>query len=193
MRWQDPSDRTRFEIDRLRLTEVDAAGKLSALVLFDPGDRAAASAELFERHARSADRLPAVLIEYLRAWNEHDLTSVRALLSEDFFLHDHRRTGIGRVDREGNFAAVAALHELSRDVRLEMLYEVAAAPHGRLMVFRWFGTNAEGGAFEVIPVALLHVEGERLRAVELFEIEDLDAARTRFEELRAGRGSPATR
>jgi len=176
------------EIEVLELGELDGEGRFVRVVLFDPSDRAAASAELFERWvARRGDAIPAGLIEYMRAWNDHDPERLRAATPDDFVIYDRRRTGIGRFDRDGNIASLAALWELSRDVRIEPLYEVAAAPHGLLVVNRWFGTNGEGGDFETVYVALVHARGEQFAGLELFEIDDLEAAKARFEELCATR------
>ena len=57
--WSGASDATRFELDRHRIVEVDAEGKLRALILFDPDDRRAAFAEAQARFAAgeaAADR-----------------------------------------------------------------------------------------------------------------------------------------
>jgi hypothetical protein len=78
---------------------------------------------------------------------------------------------------------------LSRDGCIEPRYEVAKAPHGLLVVNRWFGTNAEGGDFENVYVALVRVEGEGFVGLELFEIDDLETAAARFEELCAARAT----
>jgi hypothetical protein len=178
------------EIEVLELSELDGEGHFVRVVLFDPDDRAAASAELFERWVASrADAVPAALVEYLRAWNDHNLERLGSATPGDFVVYDRRRAGIGRIDRDGNIASLAALWDLSRDVRIEPLYEVAAAPHGLLLVNHWFGTNAEGGDFETVYVALVHIERERFAALELFEIDDLEAARARFEELCAARAT----
>jgi hypothetical protein len=177
-----------FEIETLALTEIDGDGRIVAIVLFDPDDRAAASAELFERYARNgADEMPAAWFEFVRAWNDHDLGRLRTLLPSDYFFHDHRRTGIGRVEGEGYIASLAALYALSPDVRLEPLYWVAGAAHGRVGVMRWVGTNAEGGEFEAVFAGLSLYQGEVPVGAELFEIADLDAALARLEELCAGR------
>jgi len=64
------------------------------------------------------------------------------------------------------------------------MYDVATAEHGSFYVGHTFGTLAEGGAFEFFPVTLTLFQGDQLVGGELFELEDLDAARARFEELR---------
>jgi hypothetical protein len=56
--------------------------------------------------------------------------------------------------------------------------------HGSLNVGRMFGTLVDGGAFESIFVRLGWYENGWNVGTELFELEDLDLARARFEELR---------
>ncbi len=46
------------------------------------------------------------------------------------------------------------------------------------------GTNTEGGEFESLYVVLLRCRGDRIDVVERFEVEDLDKAVARLEELR---------
>ena len=79
--------------------------------------------------------------------------------------------------------ALAALFEQAPDVSVETLYIVAVEPHGVLMVARNFGTLREGGEFESPYVRIMLHQGDRLVGVEMFEPEDLDMARARFEEL----------
>ncbi|MBI1818289.1 MAG: nuclear transport factor 2 family protein [Deltaproteobacteria bacterium] len=174
-----------FEIETLALTELDAEGRLVAVVLFDPDDRAAASAELIERYAAiGADDVPAAWFEFVRAWNDHDLVRLRTLLPSDYFFHDHRRTGIGQVHGEAYIASLDALYELSPDVKLEPLHWVVVADHGGVGVMRWVGTDAQGGEFEAVFIGLSVRRGDQIVGAELFEIDDLDSALARFEELR---------
>lgn len=175
-----------IEVETLVVSEIDADGRLVAIVFFDPTDRIAASAELFERYAASgADGAAPVALDVMRAWNAHDLARLRALLPADFYLDDRRRTGVGRLDgADAYLASLAALWELSRDLRLETLYFVAIAPHGRLYVSRWFGTNAEGGELDAVYACVAVADRDRPLGLELFELDDLDAACARFDELR---------
>src|SRR5207244_9041730 len=181
------ADDAPFEVDTLHLTEVDAEGRVVAVIVFDPDDRRAASLELLDRHARSdaARWAPAAFFAFRRALIEHDLARVRAALPDDFVFHDHRRTGPGRIDgADGYIRWVATLFEESPDAIIECMYEVATAKHGFLAVAHTFGTLAEGGAFEFFPVLLELFRGDQIAGAELFELEDLDVARARFEELR---------
>jgi class 3 adenylate cyclase len=189
--WRDADDSSRYEMGGYRITEVDAEGRIRAFLLFDAEDKAGAHAEMFERWTRQEDGAPVALAEYVRHWNANDLAGARAFLTDDFVFHDHRRTGIGRVDLDGHIEAVQALHALSSEIQLAPLYLIGSAPHGTLSATHWWGTSAEGGDFESVFVSITQIAGDRLRAMELFELDDLDAARARFEEL--GRETTAVR
>ena len=100
VRWTGGKNRVPFESENLSLTEVDAEGRIVAVISFDPDDRRGATVELLDRYARSdaAQCIPAAIFEALRAVNAHDLDRLRVALSDDFVLNDHRRTGLGRLD-----------------------------------------------------------------------------------------------
>ena len=82
-------------------------------------------------------------------------------------------------------AWLRALFELSLDAIIESIYEIAREKHGIVAVGHTIGTLSEGGSFESVFVQVLHFEGERPTGAELFELEDLDVARARFEALRS--------
>jgi len=172
-----------FETEALNLIEVNAEGRCVAVVTFDPHDRRAAARELLDRWARSdaARGLPALAV--MRSVVDRDLDRVRAELPAGFVFHDHRRTGAGRLEGGDDYVAwLAALLELSPDAIIEPLYYVAVERHAFLAVAHCFGTLAEGGEFESVFVQL----AGRGRG-EVFELDDLDLARERFEELVAAR------
>lgn len=174
-----------FEIGALHLTEVDGQGRLVADVIFDPDDRVPATAELLERYvAGGVAGSPPGAIEAVQAWNRHDLERLRALLPDDFYLDDRRRSGVGRVEGiDATIASLAAMFELSDGSKTEVLYTVSVAAHGSVHLARWSGTNAEGGELDALYVTLALRRGDQLGGLEVFELDDLDAARARFEEL----------
>jgi hypothetical protein len=184
--WQETPGESPFVIGHHALFEIDAAGKLRALVLFDADDRAAAQTELFERYvATGADGMPRGAVEYLRGLNEHDLVRARAGLCDDFVLDDHRRTGLGRLEGAGAYiASVAAAYELAPDLRADALYTAATATHGRVLLVRAWGTNTEEGAFESVYVALVRYRDAQVAGCEFFEPEHLEEALARFAALR---------
>lgn len=184
--WRETPGESSFLIERFGLYEIDATGKLRAFVLFDAGDRAAAHTELFERYvALGAEGMPACLVEFGRALEARDLERARAVLADDFVYHDRRRTGAGRLDGpDAYLASPRAWWELSTDAQIDALYTVAIAPHGRVVVNRMAGRNLEGGDFESFMVTLVSIRADCLAGVEIFEIDQLDAALARLEELR---------
>jgi class 3 adenylate cyclase len=186
-RWAGALEGGAFEAEMLTLLEVDANGRITAIIAFDPGDQRAASLELADRYFRSeeAREAPAASAELVRAVNAHDLVRLRAALPDDFYLHDNRRTGLGRLT--GADAYVASLRAFlaeTRDLTTDILYHVAADERGSLSVGRMFGRLADGGAFENVVVRLAVFRAGRVVGLEVFEPEDLEVARARFEALR---------
>ncbi|HJQ85102.1 MAG TPA: hypothetical protein VKA21_13545 [Candidatus Binatia bacterium] len=183
-RWSDPAG-TKWDLEVLSLDEVDAEGRTVAIIAFDADDRRAAGMEMFERFARSdeARSIPDAAFEGLRAVNAHDLDRLRAVLPDDFFMDDHRRTGLGRLDRETYLASLAALFEQAPDMTTENLRTIAVEPHGFFVLARNFGTLRGGGALESVYLRFTVYQGDRMGRVEMFEPDDLEIARARFEEL----------
>ncbi len=180
-------DGVAVEVEFLLLREINATGQHVAVILFDPEDRRAASTELLERHARNEEgrSIPAAVFEGFRAINDHDLDRFRATLHDDFVFDDHRRTGVGRIEGADDYvASIRPLFEGAPDFFTDNLYYVAIEPHGTLAIARTFGTLAEGGEFESVFVRLALYRDDRFARIEQFEVEDLDRARARFEELR---------
>jgi class 3 adenylate cyclase/tetratricopeptide (TPR) repeat protein/ketosteroid isomerase-like protein len=193
--WREAPGEAPFEMEGHRLTEVDSAGKLRAILLFDVDDRAAAHAELFERYvALGAGGMPQGAIEFLRGWNAPDLVRTRGGLCDDFVLDDHRRTGMGRLEGVDRYLeSVAAIRKLIPDARIDALYDVAVERHGRVSVSRTWGHSGEGGEVELVFVGLMHYPEEKLSLFELFEVEHLDVALARLAELEGGWANAATR
>ncbi len=176
------------EAEALSLVEVDAEGRIAAIVAFDPGDRRAASVELCDRYFRSDEMraIPAGFAAGMRAMNARDLEALRAALPDDFLLHDHRRTGLGRVEGAPPFIqSLAVLFDQAPDMVVETLYTVGTNEHGVLEMAHMFGKlAASGGEFEAVYLRLGMYQGDRIVGMELFEPEDLEVARARFEALR---------
>jgi ketosteroid isomerase-like protein len=193
LHWTGGAPGQDWDLENLSLHEVDAEGRTVAIVAFDADDRRTASKELLERYARSdAGRwMPAKAVEFRRAILDHDLDRVRATLPDAFVFHDHRRTGPGRLEgRDAFLAWLAALFEQSADAIIEPFYYLATGEHVFVAVGHTFGTLAEGGAFEFVWAQVGLNQGGRPVTVELFEVEDLDAALARYEALRAELAAP---
>ncbi|HVN84362.1 MAG TPA: nuclear transport factor 2 family protein [Candidatus Binatia bacterium] len=179
------------EVETLEVFEVDAAGRICAAIIFDPGDRAAAEGEMTLRYMRERRPTFARQMEQRRDAGR-DLARHRQLTRDDFVFHDRRRTGLGRLEgADAYHASLTALFELSPDAVVGFpLYYLADEPHGTLTVAHSFGTLTQGGAFESVYVMIMLFDRDGSSVVaELFELEDIDAARARFEDLRALAGA----
>jgi hypothetical protein len=174
------------EIEILSVDEVGPDGRFVFGAAFAPGDRAAAFTELRERHLRGTR--PAAHRQFLefRDTRHNDLVRFRAAIPDDYFFRDHRRTGLGCLeDADSYVASVAALNELSPDALVgQPLYYLADEPHASLSIAHTFGTLADGGQFESVYTMIMAYGRDGLVGVELFELDDLDAAKARFEALR---------
>jgi ketosteroid isomerase-like protein len=189
MLWSGGPADGRFEIEYRAVNEVDEAGRFVAIVLFDVDDARAAQHEAWGRWA-AIDPVAAPWVELLTglaaAWNAHDRAGVRAKLADDVVVEDHRRTGLGRIEGADVYMeGMAVLWDLAPDQRVEFGGSWPALDrHAVLVTLRREGALADGGAFENDYLWLGVAKHGRLTRLELFEPEDLDAAVSRFEELR---------
>jgi class 3 adenylate cyclase len=188
-----------FTDEHLSLIEIDAAGRRAGMVVFGVADRAAAWAELDERYAAGEGAPHQELLANLRGFRDasaaRDWARLAHLLPADFSLLSHRRL-VGtssRLDREAYVAAHGFLEDLAvrGDLRLDHVSAVSA--NAALIVVTWYGTAA-GGEFEDPFVVVLTHDGRRIHALELFDLDQLDAARQRYDELEVEKdGSSASR
>jgi hypothetical protein len=183
----------RAEIEFLWLAEVDEGGRIAFAAVFDLDDSRAAHREALDRWiARDAAAATVLgpIIEFGEALNDQDTARVRAVLADDVVAHDHRLVGQGEVVGADRYVAtLAALRDLAPDIGLGPWFVLALERHGGVVVARSFGTPPEGGPFEIYYVAVEIVARGRVTRLELFELEAVDAALARFEELRPAAGS----
>jgi class 3 adenylate cyclase/tetratricopeptide (TPR) repeat protein len=186
--WRGGRAQGRVEIEYLWLAEVDEGGRLVAGVMFDAGDWRAASREGWNRWLARDAAAAAVMgpiFEFVEGWNDHDRARLRAVLEDDVVSHDRQLTGHGLVEGADAYLDVGtAVWALARDAQLELRSVLALDRHGGVGVSRTFGTLPEGGDFEIQNIDLVTVDRGRITRIENFEIDALDAALARFEELR---------
>jgi hypothetical protein len=184
-----PGDR-RFEIEYLSVCEVDTAGLVTAIVLFGADDARGAQREAWARWAAidpSVAATVALVGEANDAFNAKDRARLRERVADDVAVDDHRRTGMGRIDGGDAYVdSLAVLWDLAAWTRGELgWFWPACDRHGALYTSRRTGDVAGGGAFESDYLMLIrHAQG-RLTRVELFELDQLDAALARFAERAA--------
>jgi hypothetical protein len=178
------------EREHLRLTEVDADGRIRASIRFDLEDRRAAFLEAEARFgAGEAAGVggQAPFLTLARALAQHEWEAVRACLADDFVLRDHRTLGFGALSRDESIAYWQVVTDLARDWSGEPFRIVIWNRHGRVSVGRGSGTMPDGGGpFESVNVSVIVTDGDHVRHLEVFDVAEVDRALARFEELCGG-------
>jgi hypothetical protein len=187
--WSGGPPGSPVEREHLRLTEVDADGRIRASIRFDLEDRAAAFAEAQARFGAgeaAAVGGQAPFVALLRALTCHDWEAVRGCLAADAVIWDRRALGVlGTLEREGWVESLKAVAELAPDVDWEMMRILTWNGLGRVHLTRMFGTR-DGGPFENLIMNVILTDGDRIRRFEFFDVADADRALARFEELCGG-------
>jgi hypothetical protein len=174
------------EVEYLRLSEVDAHGRLASSIVFDPEDRRAAFGEAFRRFlAGEAAGVPwpASLLALGAAFGRRDWNAMRRALSDDIVIRDHRPLGLGVTTAEEWIASLRAATDLAPDVSTETFRTLAWNRHGRVTMLRLIGTLRDGGPFENVFIGVQLADGEHMTGYEFFDVTDADRALARFEEL----------
>ncbi len=153
--------------------------------LFDEADLDAAIAR-FEELSRPAPRLEnAASRAYERFWTyfvARDWTALTEVLPDNFSLDDRRRTVNAGV-RHGRDAEIANLRAIAEMGITTVTPTVIATRGERLALNRVDLSDRDGpGDLYTEVLAVMEMADERLVAVVLFDLDDIDAA---FEELDA--------
>ncbi len=188
--WQGELDGGPVEMEHLRLTEVDAEGRIRASIRFDLEDRSAAFFEAQTRFAAGEAAGvggQAPMLALASAFAQHEWDAARGCLADDFVLRDHRTLGFGALRREEWIGSLRAFTELAPDWSGEAIRTLAWNRHGRVAMQRTSGTMPDGGGpFENVMVQIAVTDGARIRHIELFDVAEVERALARFEELCAG-------
>jgi hypothetical protein len=190
-RWEGTDDLVGpSEIEYLLLIEVDGRGEHILVIMFDPDALDAAHAELDDRYA-AGEAAP-----YARTWEKwtqhtraiaaRDWEQLASVFVPDLVIEDHRPIGVLAVrSRDEYVASVRALVDLRPDARMRVWHVLALDERRALTVVRWEGDEAEG-PFDIHAVVVTEYGPDRLRRREdLYSLDQLDAARARFEDLGA--------
>lgn len=186
MTWTTPDG---DHVESLAVEEIDDAGKIVAAAQFRPGDLASAAAEL---DRRDAARLPASIAAWGRdaTWFtatvvSADLDALEPWLAEDFTSVDHRRLGLGSRSRSDFLASVGA-RPTTLGHGVGFVPEIYAAdPDCGLFSYEARTTATDSGS----PIVERAVAAVRRRDglwvdVDLYDFDQLDDARRRYDELR---------
>jgi class 3 adenylate cyclase len=173
--------------DAPNLVEIDADGRIAAVVVFDLDDFDAAIAELDARYlageAAAHARTWSVITGGYAALNRHELPPT----TPDWVNVDHRSLQSNETDDLG--AYVRATWDVKPHARVYIEAVHCISDLGAVVTHAAHGTSQEGFDAEWWAVNISTIEGNLINRSELFDEEDLDAAIARFDQL----SRPATR
>ena len=183
--WRGVVDDAQFEIEFLCLTELDAAGMITAIVLFDVEDREDAGQEMADRFRAGAGAVYPVVADLSFGlgdmWRTRDWGATAALFARDATVADHRPLGWGEVTAPDFVSRARALTELAPTARLEGVAMPRFDERGSVTVVRGTGVTNDGVDFEMSFVSVILVRDDRIGRLELFPFEEVDAALERFD------------
>lgn len=172
-----------FQTDVLQIAEIDADGRIAALVMFDPDDVDAAFEDLDARYV-VGEAGP-----YASAWSAI-LNASRMFNRREMFLTtanwvnvDHRRVTAFEPGEQP--AYVRATWDIAPNVNHRIVAVHRLSGLGAVFTQTESVTSREQFEAEWHEITLLTVEGDAISRCEIFDEADLEIALTRFDELNA--------
>lgn len=176
-----------FGVEMLGVAEIDTDGRMTAHVLFDPDDVAAAIEELDARYlageaAAHADAW-SVVSDVAARFNRHKLP---ATTPDPVYIDRRPLVSIEGADLA---ASIRAVWDITSDssVYIEAVHQLSE--RGAVFTEVLKMTSQEGFDAEVRMIMLFAVEGDLINRVEIFDEADLDLALARFDNL-TGKDQP---
>ncbi|MDW3219476.1 MAG: adenylate/guanylate cyclase domain-containing protein [Acidimicrobiales bacterium] len=170
-----------FSSPHLQVIETDGS-RIIGGVSFEPDDFEAAAAEMHRRYRDGEGAEFATTLD--RGWEllrQFDgPVSNRAALTDDFTYVDHRSMGFGTLDRDGYLELLTVGREMAGH-RRALTRRIIAIDHD--IVLREALIETDGLSWPAL-VIVVQRDG-RICRQESFDVIDLDAALSRFEELTA--------
>ena len=110
-----------------------------------------------------------------------------AIMAPDLVAESHRPVSWGMLPGPaGLVSTLKAQMELAPDTQARFDH-VRTCERGLLLEFTWRGTR-DGGAFEILFLSTVEFNARgRARRIDVWEVEQLEQALARFQELRAAR------
>ena len=170
-----------FELEVLRIVEIDAEERMVARVVFSVDDLDAACEELDARYlagqAATCAHTWSAITKANAVFNRREMFATTA----DWVNIDHRRvTGFAPGDQE---AYVRATWDLAPDVKNRIVAVHRASHGGAVFTQALSATSRESFEAEWREVVLLMINGDAISRCEVFDEPDLDTALARFDEL----------
>ena len=173
---------TRFEEGNIAsyVVEEVVGDRMCATEWFDVDDLMTALDVLDLRWAERGG--PARVLEHTiglrRAIHDGDVGAARAVLSPAFRAADHRRLGLPVLDRDGYLAA-------PKGGSGTQLFAVDVVRHADDASLERIEVNLEDGWSTMEMWAVISLDAHGIATMDNYDVDDLDAARARFDELTA--------
>lgn len=170
-----------FQTDVLQIAEIDADGRIAALVMFDPDDVDAAFEELDARYlfgeAAVFSDTWSVIAGVYAGFNRHELPAT----TPQWIYRDHRSLIAGKA--RDLAAYIRSARELTPDLRI-----VVEAVHrlnnlGAVVTHTAYGTTGTGFGAEWRMIDIYTRNGNMISRCEMFDEAELEIALARFDEL----------
>lgn len=167
------NDPAAFRIDSLQLAEIDAARRISAIVMFDVDDFDSALTELDARFM-AGEGAP-----YAHVWSR----VVQTYAAFNRQGSPKTTPDGGNIDRRPGGGSAPG--QMTPNVSaIDCIVAVHRLSHvGAVFAHTKAGTAAGGWGAEHCEITLLTFDGDTIKNCEMFDQSDLDAALARFDEL----------
>ncbi|AEV75449.1 putative ATPase [Mycolicibacterium rhodesiae NBB3] len=176
-----------FYVENLTIGEIDADQRIAAQVMFDIDDVDAAYQELESRYlageAAAHAQTWSVIVDTYAALNRHELAST----PPDWVYVDHHRLALWQGDFTANMLAA---WEVIPDWRIQIVAVHHLTNLGAVITAVASGSSRDGFNAEEPGIALVTVRDGVINRFEYFDVADLDAALTKFDELNVQSARP---
>jgi class 3 adenylate cyclase/ketosteroid isomerase-like protein len=170
--------------EALSLTELNEEGEVTARLRFDIDDRDGAFDEL-DRRYEAIEPGFAIGHRFVRALNARDWVELAATLTEDFVFVDSFPATAEALDRDGYIEYLRATVELAPELRMRMHAVPVVGPNGGIVRTAFEGPGLAGGTTDTSGYTLGFVHDGRFSRMEVFDLDQLDVALRRLDELRS--------
>jgi ketosteroid isomerase-like protein len=180
-------DAASYHVETIALYEVNESGLFVRVVLFEPSQIGDALVELADRFV-AGEGAPRAEVLGLHARVEHCMNTrafdeLARLLTPDFTVVDHRRVSLGTMTGDAWVDSWRTFAEVAPDVAAVTLCYIALEEDRFVAEVHNVSTAHTGGLVDTPLFAVVAVSHNRMRSLDIYSIEERDAALARFEAL----------
>lgn len=174
-----------LEVAAIQLVSLDSHGRFGRAVLFDHDDLNSAIEELGALAAQAAGLAGGTDGDFFSAINRRDWSGLEAQLASDFTIVDHQILGWPDSDRASFLDRVRHLVAAGPDIVVWSPLVYDFSPTTRCAVTVGVAGVDGGGATLWHNVYVVTTVDGLINRMELFDLDDIEAARQRHESLRS--------